>query len=288
VAAGNDGVNTDAGDQATCEGAGPINPLRCSFPCNYDLANVVCVAASQRADGLATFSNFGTRFVDVAAPGEAVESTGPGGGWMVLSGTSMATPHVTGVAALLLARHPGLTVGELRAALLGSVDRTPGLAGAVAAGGRLDAPAALNAADALVPAAAPAAAAPPAPAVPAGPVVAARGPDRTAPALVLAAPSRMKLATALRRGVRAAARCSEACTLSFALVLDARTARRLHVHRTLARATRRLVRRGVATVGLRPPRALARLRSARLTLRVGATDAAGNTTVRARAIVLRR
>jgi subtilisin family serine protease len=295
VAAGNDGANTDSGDQATCEaivsapGFDPRGPPRqCSFPCNYGLANVVCVAASDRADTLAGFSNVGTRFVHLAAPGDAIWSAVPGD-WGVLRGTSMAAPHVAGVAALVLARNPGLTTAQVRAALLGGVDVRAAMAGRVATGGRLSAAAALRLSDVLAgrPQPAPPGGGPPAPAAPAS-TVAAGAVDRRAPALRLTFARRARLGTAVRRGLRASARCSEPCRLSFALLLDARTARRLTLSRTVARATRRLSAPGTRTVLLRLPRALARVRSARVVLRVRASDAAGNARTRVATADLRR
>ena len=124
VAAGNESAN---------------NQLTPSYPCNYDLANLLCVAASTRSDGLASFSNFGTISVDLAAPGVGIQSTYPsGGGYKTLSGTSMATPHVAGGAALLAAVRPEAGVADLRAWLLNGVDPKPSLAGKLVTGGRLN------------------------------------------------------------------------------------------------------------------------------------------------------
>jgi subtilisin family serine protease len=92
------------------------------YPCNFPEANVVCVAATDATDTRATFSNFGTTSVDLAAPGVSILSTWPGSDYNVLSGTSMATPHVAGAAALLWSRNPSLTVAEVKAALLATVD----------------------------------------------------------------------------------------------------------------------------------------------------------------------
>jgi subtilisin family serine protease len=115
------------------------------YPCNYTSANVVCVAATTRGDVLAGFSNYGAASVDLAAPGVAILRTKPGGFYQFADGNPMASPHVAGVAALRLALSPAATVGQLRNALLSSVDARPALSGKVATGGRLNAFGAMNA-----------------------------------------------------------------------------------------------------------------------------------------------
>ncbi|MFQ5480243.1 MAG: S8 family peptidase [Thermodesulfobacteriota bacterium] len=121
AAAGNDGVNTDTAPQ---------------YPSAYDLPNIISVAATDHNDVMSTFSNFGIVTVDLAAPGESILSTTPGNTYSFFSGTSMATPHVTGAATLLLAKDPTLTVNEVKWRLLAGVDPIGGLP--VGTGGRLN------------------------------------------------------------------------------------------------------------------------------------------------------
>jgi subtilisin family serine protease len=115
------------------------------YPSNYDQPNVVSVAALDRNDRLARFSNYGARTVHIAAPGAEILSTWPGNQYEEHSGTSMATPEVAGVAALILAANPNMSMKDLRARLLESVDRLPALEGKVASGGRLNAARAVRA-----------------------------------------------------------------------------------------------------------------------------------------------
>ena len=100
--------------------------------------NVICVAASQLGDTLAAFSNYGVASVDLAAPGAGILSTIPGGLFDSFDGTSMASPHVAGAAALVLAQRPQLSAVELQGAVLLSVDLVPSLTGLVTTGGRLN------------------------------------------------------------------------------------------------------------------------------------------------------
>ena len=123
---------------------GTDNDRRPHYPSNYDLPNVISVAALDRADQLASFSNFGVKTVHIAAPGKDILSTWLNDDYRGASGTSMATPHVSGVAALILSKSPNMSVGKLREKLLGSVDKLPHLEGRVASGGRLNAANALS------------------------------------------------------------------------------------------------------------------------------------------------
>ena len=123
AAAGNDGTNNDT---------------TASYPCNLSSANVVCVAAHTSGDALADFSNYGATSVDLGAPGSMIYSTVLNGAYGWYSGTSMATPHVAGAAALLWSAMPAASVGSVRSALLQGVDGSSAMTGRVATGGRLN------------------------------------------------------------------------------------------------------------------------------------------------------
>lgn len=120
------------------------NDVKPHYPGSYDLNNVISVAALNRNDELTTFSNFGATSVDVGAPGQQIVSTWLEHGYQEKQGTSMATPFVAGVAALIVATNPGISVDELRTRLLNSVDPLPSLRGKVATGGRINAAKALG------------------------------------------------------------------------------------------------------------------------------------------------
>lgn len=127
-----------AGNNATDNDVSP------RFPSSFTLPTVIAVAATTEADTLAAFSNFGATSVDLGAPGGNIYSTFPGGNYGYLSGTSMAAPHVTAAIALLRAARPSLSSVEARAAILGSTDGVPSLAGKTVTGGRLNVDAALR------------------------------------------------------------------------------------------------------------------------------------------------
>ena len=124
TAAGNSGTNNDTTAQ---------------YPANYAAPNVISVAATDQNDKLASFSDYGPTTVDLAAPGVSIYSTVPGNKYATYSGTSMATPYVSGVAALCWAADPDATVAQVRTALLQGVDPLAGLSGKMVSGGRLDA-----------------------------------------------------------------------------------------------------------------------------------------------------
>ncbi|MFO0845201.1 MAG: S8 family serine peptidase [Gemmataceae bacterium] len=123
AAAGNSGSNNDSSP---------------TYPASLPYDNVLSVAATDRNDNLAGFSNYGASSVDLAAPGVDILSTTMGGGYGYNSGTSMATPHVTGAAALIWARNPSWTYQMVLNRIMGSVDKVPSLSGKVRSGGRLN------------------------------------------------------------------------------------------------------------------------------------------------------
>ncbi|HVF86480.1 MAG TPA: S8 family serine peptidase, partial [Pyrinomonadaceae bacterium] len=109
------------------------------YPSSYSLPNVVSVAALNRNDEIASFSNYGQKSVHVAAPGVEILSTWLNNDYKEASGTSMATPVVSGVAALILSKESDLSVKELRERLLKSVDKLPALENKSVSGGRINA-----------------------------------------------------------------------------------------------------------------------------------------------------
>jgi len=124
AAAGNNGSNNDT---------------VANYPSNYNLDNVIAVAATDRNNALATFSNYGASTVDLAAPGVSIVSTYPGNRYASLSGTSMATPHVTGVIALVKSLKPGYSYSQIISQVVNNTDSLSSLPGKTITGGRLNA-----------------------------------------------------------------------------------------------------------------------------------------------------
>ncbi len=130
AAAGNESNNNDA---------------NASYPGSYDNANIISVASITSTGGLSSFSNYGASSVDLGAPGSGIYSTLPKSakgkivsGYGSYSGTSMATPHVTGAALLYASTHAGATHLQIREAILSNTVPTASLSGKCATGGRLN------------------------------------------------------------------------------------------------------------------------------------------------------
>lgn len=130
AAAGNDGRNIDSSP---------------SYPASYTNGNVIAVASITNEGDLSYFSSYGATSVDIGAPGSAIISCIPKksgksiiSGYSSYSGTSMATPHVTGAAALYAASHPGATAAQIKAAIIAGAVSTASLSGKCVNGGRLN------------------------------------------------------------------------------------------------------------------------------------------------------
>ncbi|UZO76240.1 S8 family serine peptidase [Microcystis aeruginosa str. Chao 1910] len=123
AAAGNDAKNTDTSP---------------SYPASYNLANIISVASTTRTDSLSSFSNYGLTSVDLGAPGSEIYSTTPNNTYATYSGTSMASPHVTGAAALLWSQNPTWTAQQVKNTLMNTGDPLASLAGKTVSGKRLN------------------------------------------------------------------------------------------------------------------------------------------------------
>ncbi len=129
AAAGNDGADNDQ------------TPV---YPAAYDVENIITVASTNNRDKRSFFSNFGATSVDLGAPGSNILSTVPGNKYEAMSGTSMACPHVAGLAALILAERPDLSALEVKQIILDTVDPLPVLQGITVSGGLMNVQAALE------------------------------------------------------------------------------------------------------------------------------------------------
>lgn len=115
------------------------NDARPSYPASYDVPNVISVAATTAQDTLASFSSYGRTSVHIAAPGHNTLSTVQNDRYAVFSGTSMATPHVSGALGLLLAQEGRMPVEEAKSRLIATSDPVQSLRGMVVNSGRLNA-----------------------------------------------------------------------------------------------------------------------------------------------------
>ncbi len=129
AAAGNNGSNND------------VSPF---YPASYDLPNIIAVASVDRYGGLSYFSNYGATKVDLAAPGSDILSTTPNNAYGYMSGTSMATPHVTGAVAFIMGFNPTLNYLDYKDIIMQSVTPYDSLTGRMVTGGLLNVKQALD------------------------------------------------------------------------------------------------------------------------------------------------
>ncbi|MBD2753513.1 S8 family peptidase [Spirosoma validum] len=124
------------------DGVGDNNDATPNYPSNYTNANVIAVASITSTGAKSGFSNYGATTVDIGAPGSGIYSTLPYTGstpaYGSYSGTSMATPHVTGAAALYKSINPSATAAQVKAAILNAGIATPSLSGKCVTGDRLN------------------------------------------------------------------------------------------------------------------------------------------------------
>ncbi|PJB54402.1 MAG: peptidase S8, partial [Bdellovibrio sp. CG_4_9_14_3_um_filter_39_7] len=123
AAAGNDSTDIDR---------------RQTWPASYESDNLMVVASTSSSGGLSGFSNYGSKSVDIAAPGSSIYSSTPGNRYGSMSGTSMACPTTVGVAAEVLANNPALTPVELKKLLMDTVTPIGRFSGRLASAGRVD------------------------------------------------------------------------------------------------------------------------------------------------------
>ncbi|WP_332871396.1 S8 family serine peptidase [Spirosoma rhododendri] len=123
------------------DGVGDNNDQTANYPSNYTNANVIAVASITSSGALSSFSNYGAQTVDIGAPGSGIQSTLPYTGttpsYGAYSGTSMATPHVTGAIALYKSINTSATASQIKSAILNAGAATSSLSGKCVTGDRL-------------------------------------------------------------------------------------------------------------------------------------------------------
>jgi subtilisin family serine protease len=124
------------------DGVGDNNDAVANYPSNYPNSNIIAVASITSSGAISSFSNYGATKVDIGAPGSSIYSTLPGSGgksnYGSYSGTSMATPHVAGAAALYKSINPSATAAQIKTAIMSSAVATPSLNGKCVSNGRLN------------------------------------------------------------------------------------------------------------------------------------------------------
>ena len=135
---------------AAAGNVGTDNDLFPNYPSNYFLPNIIAVAATDRNEGIASFSQFGSTSVHIGAPGVAILSTTRNDTYKSFNGTSMATPHVAGVAALMRAQNPSWDWLDIKNRILAGGDNTSAMSDKTVTGKRLNAYGSLTCSNSVV------------------------------------------------------------------------------------------------------------------------------------------
>lgn len=114
------------------------NDVSPKYPASFDSENLMVIASTTSSGGLSSFSNIGARTVDIASPGSNVYSTINGNKYAMASGTSMAAPNASGVAAMVLGYNPDLSATQLKELLMKTVTKVPEFSGKMVSGGRIN------------------------------------------------------------------------------------------------------------------------------------------------------
>lgn len=139
ASSGNDSNNPFGGCSGWCN-----NDTRLKYPASFDSENLLVVASTMSNGSMSNFSNTGIKTVDVAAPGSNIYSTINGGKYGMASGTSMAAPNTSGVAAMILGAYPNLTAVQLKNIIMNTVTPVPAFSKLIVTGGRVNLKAALQ------------------------------------------------------------------------------------------------------------------------------------------------
>lgn len=130
--------NHDVAVVAAAGNSGTDNDVAPLYPASYPIPNIISVAASSDWDTLAGFSNYGVNSVHVASPGLSIRSTLPGNVYGYLSGTSMATPFVSGIAALMVREAPSMNGYQVKELIMQSAESISAFSGKVSTGARIN------------------------------------------------------------------------------------------------------------------------------------------------------
>lgn len=133
ASAGNDSNNPFGGCSGWCN-----NDTRLKYPASFDSENLIVIASTMSNGGMSSFSNQGPKTVDIASPGSNIYSTINGGKYGMASGTSMAAPNASGVAAMLMGAYPQLNAVAIKNIMINTVTKVPAFKGMLVSEGRVN------------------------------------------------------------------------------------------------------------------------------------------------------